>query len=179
MKPETKICKTCGKEKFLRLDFYIGSDCADGYRLTCKACERKEKKQQRADKPKPVDADDTTVDYFLRDDYKKMRTAVIARVQRSVKGLSLRELRIFVQNKRLIDDGKLYLYLESILKDATRSGEIDEICGLASRWRKVPAAKVIKARKVEKIDHRTTNSQLFGKVARQVNPFAESVYSKV
>jgi hypothetical protein len=134
---------------------------------------------KRDRRPKGVDTDDTTVDYFLRPDYKQMRSAVIARVQRSVSGLSLRELRIFVQNKRLIDDGVLYLYLESILRSATDDGEIDEICGLASRWRKVPAAKVIQVKKVEKIDHRTTNSQLFGKVARQVNPFAESVYSKV
>jgi hypothetical protein len=173
MNPETKVCRTCQKTKLLGA-FAIDAKKLDKLSVKCKQC-LSLKPNRRGDS----DADDTTVDYFLRDDYKKMRTAVIARVKRSVSGLSLRELRIFVQNKRLIDDGKLYLYLESILKDATRSGEIDEICGLASRWRKVPAAKVIKARKVEKIDHRTTNSQLFGKVARQVNPFAESVYSKV
>lgn len=170
---EMKTCRTCGKPKLLGA-FAIDSKRRDKLSVKCKTC-----LAIRSEPRIGSDADDTTVDYFLRDDYKQMRDAVIARVKRSVQGLSLRELRIFVQKKRLIDDGKLYLYLESILRSATDDGEIDEIFGQASRWRKVPKAKVIKVEKVEKIDYGKTNSQLFNHYPKQIAPFAENVYKTV
>ena len=44
---ETKICKTCGKEKSLN-DFYKHSEMADGYLNVCKKC----KQEYQASRPK-------------------------------------------------------------------------------------------------------------------------------
>jgi hypothetical protein len=119
-----------------------------------------------------------------RADYRALQTEVLAYLENIKQKRSRREIYAKMSKLRLVREALLHSYLEDILFNAVRDGIlVKKGSVLIPKWKVKTddddGVKVFTAEEIKKIDHRTTNSQLFGKVARQVNPFAESVYSKV
>jgi hypothetical protein len=195
MNNETKICRDCNLEKPLT-DFYPAKTTRDKRTFRCSPCQiafnreyrngrieasaRSSAKQvtKREYNQRFYDAEGEYKDIRDRNDFKALRSAVLGYLEKVGQRRSRREIWLKMSKLRLIPEQFLHTYLETILTEAVDDGALD-ISGSVIRplWRygrKAAATVAIKA-----IDHRTTNSQLFGKVARQVNPFAEAVYSKI